>query len=267
MTDPPHSDDATRDVPVWRVGPPRPGADETRHRVVTERVVDLALNGRTVVRATVLPDRLEDFAVGFLAAEGLVSGAASIHDLAVSADATRIDVGADVDPDRLVAFRERLAISTGCGGGAASTADALPRCASPARFRADDLLDRMGEFADASPLFRETGGVHAAAVTDGRTLDAFAEDLGRASAVDKALGRCLRTGLALADRALLTTGRASADILAKAARVGLPVVVSRGAVTSRAIDLAAAADVALAGFARSRRMNVYTAPWRLGIQT
>jgi FdhD protein len=145
----------------------------------------------------------------------------------------------------------------------------------------------MKDLLDGSALFRETGGVHAAAVTDGRALDTFAEDIGRHNAVDKAIGQCRRgrTGgqppcppkrpagrraekaaaAFFASRALLVTGRASADILAKAARVGLPVVASRGAVTSRAIEAAAAARVALVGFARAGRMNVYTAAWRLGL--
>jgi FdhD protein len=123
----------------------------------------------------------------------------------------------------------------------------------------------MKELQHASVLFRQTGGVHAAAVTDCVMLSAFAEDIGRHNAVDKCLGRCLAEGTQLETRALLVTGRLSADVLSKAIRVGLPVVVSRGAVTSQAIELARSADVAAVGFARGPMMNVYTAPWRLGL--
>jgi FdhD protein len=313
MTVSPDASGPVRDVPVWRVGPERRGAHVgPRDVVVREAVVELVLNGRPLVRANCLPADLEDFALGFLAGEGLIEGPQAVLAVAVSADSApvgdesgapqrgaaarpqdvpsepapaqehgrqatggarrpgtlethRVEARASVDPDRLALFLERLATSSGCGGGASATAATAPVCRSDARFRAEDLCDRMREFERASPLFRETGGVHAAAMTDGRTIEAFAEDIGRHSAVDKAVGRCLRQGIAPAARALLTTGRLSADILAKAARVGLPVVVSAGAVTSRAIELAREADIAAVGFARARRMNVYTAPWRLGL--
>lgn len=250
----------SREVPVWRVGPGGPS-----HVVVVEHLLTLTLNGRLLLRLSCLPDALEDLALGFLASEDLIDGPGDVQELTVSVDRAEVQVNADVDPDRVVVFRERLAISSGCGGGGSSTALALPKAATGSTFRPDDVSDRMKDLQHASTIFRETGGVHAAAVTDGRTLSAFAEDLGRHNAVDKSIGRCLFEGIPLAERALLTTGRLSADILAKAARVHLPVVVSRGAATSRAVELAAAAEVAAVGFARGREMNVYSAAWRLGL--
>jgi FdhD protein len=249
-----------RSVRVWRIGPGGP-----EHVVIEETIAELVLNGRTLVRAGCLPDALEDFALGFLASEGLIAGPEAVASLSVSPDSRRIEVRAAVEPDLLVAFRERLALSTGCGRGASAAAESLPQVASDAQFTPDDLLDRMKDMDAAGVLFRETGGVHAAAATDGRTLLAFAEDLGRHNAVDKVIGRCLRQKIPLAGLALLSTGRLSADVLAKAARAGVPVVVSRGAVTSLAIQLAGPAGIAAAGFARARKMNVYTAPWRLGL--
>jgi len=249
-----------RTVPVWRVGPGGP-----EHVVVEETVVELALNGRTLVRASCLPAALADFALGFLASEGLIAGPQAVHSIDVSPDSTQIAVRADVDPDRLVLFRERVALSSGCGQGASGAAERLTRVASDARFNPQDLLERMKDLERSSTLFRETGGVHAAALTDGKSLTAFAEDLGRHNAVDKVIGRSLREGAPLGGLALLSTGRVSADVLAKAARAGIPVVVSHGAATSRAIDLARSAGIAVAGFARGQKMNVYTSPWRLGL--
>lgn len=267
MTPPEDSAGATRGVPVWRVGPPRPGAagGGPRDTVIREGLVELVLNGRTLVRISCLPLALEDLALGFLASEGLVDGPQAVWSLEVSPGADKVEVRAAVDPDRLVLFLERLAVSSGCGGGASAAAPVLPVSRSDTCLRPDDLSERMKEFEHASALFRATGGVHAAAVTDGRAIEAMAEDIGRHNAVDKTIGRCLRQGIPLPDRAILTTGRLSADVLAKAARAGAAVVVSPGAVTTRAIELAAAADIAAVGFARARRMNVYTAPWRLGL--
>ncbi len=269
MTDADHPG-AVRRVSVRRVESsdtdpseaPKPTTDE----VAVERVVALSLNGRTIVRMSCLPVDLEDLAVGFLASEGLIGGFDAIHELGVASDEGSVEVRAGIDPDRLVRFLERLAASSGCGGGSSSEPTALPRVASEATFRPADLSARMRDLAQSSALFRSTGGVHAAAVAGADELAAVAEDIGRHNAADKCIGRCLRAGIALDDKALLSTGRASADILAKAARAGVPVVVSRGAVTSRAIELAEAANVAAVGFARSGRMNVYTAAWRLGLR-
>jgi FdhD protein len=243
----------------------RVGAEGESDTVIVERAVELVLSGRVLVRVQCLPQRLEDLAVGFLRTEGLIESPRAIAECRVAPDGGRIEVRADVDPDRLVLFRERVATSSGCGSGASAAADDLPVLASDARFAPEDVLARMKDLLQASVLFRETGGVHAAALTDGRTILAFAEDIGRHNAVDKAVGAALRQGMDLARLALLTTGRASSDIVAKAVRAGVPAVVSRGAVTSRAIELGRSADAAVVGFARADRMNVYTAAWRFGL--
>ena len=270
MTEPSAYRDPVRNVPVRRVGPPRPGkadaGDGSRDAVVVEHRVQVVLNSRPLLWINCLPEALEYLAAGFLVSEGLLDGAEAIDAITVAPDRARVEVRGRVDPDRLVLFREHLSITSGCGGGASAAEEALPQCESNVRFQPDDLTDRIREMAAASTLFRDTGGVHVAAVTDGSDLSSFAEDIGRHNAVDKAVGLCLMHGVSLAERAILTTGRASADILAKAARAGLPVVVSRGAVTSRAIELARAANVTVVGFARRGRMNVYTAPWRLGFE-
>ena len=250
----------TRTDRVWRVG-----ADGEFDTVIVEHTVELVLNGRVLVRTSCLPDRLEDLALGFLCTEGLIADPEAITECNVAPDGGRVEIRADVDPDRLVLFRERVTISSGCGSGASAAAEALAPVASDARFSPEDLLARMKDLSQASVLFRETGGVHAASLTDSRTLLVFAEDIGRHNAVDKAIGGALRQGVDLGSAALLTTGRASSDIVAKAVRAGLPAVVSRGAVTSRAIELARSADAAVVGFARGRRLNVYTAAWRFGL--
>jgi len=237
------------DVPVWRVG-----GDGTHDTVVTETLVQVVLNGRVLVGLNCLPDALEDLALGFLASEGLIEGADAVSEVRVSADRRVVNVRAEVDPYRLVAVSRRAAVE-----------EELRVCPSGARFVVEDLLARMKDLEAASALFRETGGVHASAVTDGRTISAFAEDIGRHNAVDKTLGRSLADGVVLSERALLTTGRLNAEIFSKAIRVGVPVVVGRGAVTSRAVELGRRADVTTVGFARGGRMNAYTAPWRLGL--
>jgi len=128
---------------------------------------------------------------------------------------------------------------------------------------ANDIRVWMKEFATRSTVFRETGGVHSAAIHLDDRVVAFSEDIGRHNAVDKVLGRALLDHVQLDRAVVLTSGRISAEVVIKCALRELSIVVSRSAATSFAVDLAERMGVTLAGFARGRRMTVYTHSHRI----
>jgi FdhD protein len=117
---------------------------------------------------------------------------------------------------------------------------------------------------DLQVVHREIGGVHAAAVYSptGRAI-VLAEDIGRHNAMDKAIGHCLLRGLSMHDKTLITSGRASYEMVTKAVRAGIPIVASASAPTSLAVQLAHDRGLTLVGYLRGNRMNVYTHPDRL----
>ncbi len=100
-------------------------------------------------------------------------------------------------------------------------------------------------------------------MADHHRLLFFSEDIGRHNAVDKIIGECLSKDIVLKEKALISTGRLSSEILLKAARLSLPVLVSRSAPTSLAVELAEQLNITVIGFARGLRMSVYTHPWRI----
>ncbi len=101
---------------------------------------------------------------------------------------------------------------------------------------------------------------------DGRSFDGIvtlSEDIGRHNAVDKVIGTCLLRGMSLTDKVLLTSGRASYEMVTKAIRLGIPIVASISAPTALAVQLSEDRGLTLIGYLRGSRMNVYTHPERI----
>ncbi len=110
-----------------------------------------------------------------------------------------------------------------------------------------------------SKLFKDTGGVHGALLSNyNADFTLFREDIGRHNAVDKIAGFLLLNNTLLGSKILATSGRISSEILLKAARCNIPILMSRSAPTALSIDLANKLGITLVGFVRKKKMNIYT---------
>jgi FdhD protein len=191
-----------------------------------------------------------------------------VPDVAYDADGHRVTAALDVPEERIAALEATMTLGSGCGAalsptGAFDPLDCSRKIDTSFSVAADTVSRAMTAFSQRSRLFRETGGVHSAAVCLGDEILVFADDIGRHNAFDKVIGACRRRGIDLVDKLALVSGRLSRELVAKAVPVSLPALVSRGAPTDAGIILAAAANLTLIGFARAGRMNVYSADWRL----
>ena len=243
-------------------------AAEAEDRVAWEAPVTLFVNGEELITLLCTPARLDRLALGFLRSEGLLSARDELVSLRVREAEGVVEVelrgGTAALAEKLYG---RRAVSSGCGKGTVfySALDSLRSrpvqsdlVVAPGQLR---LL--MKEMKRLSVLFKATGGVHGAALAAGEDVLYFCEDIGRHNAVDKIVGECFLDQVPLEDKILLSTGRLGSEILLKAAKLGLPVLVSRAAPTSLSVELAQEMQITLIGFARGGRMNVYTHPRRV----
>jgi len=240
--------------------------------LVAEEPVEIYAREEFLARLQALPEDKEALVKGFLLTEGLIREASQVHSIHLDGGpsgkgATKAQVIAHIPAEEIQKWRSQATLASGCGGALSGGKIDLEDCQRKFdlsfRISADEVLALAREFQARSKLFRETGGVHSAAIASTNRILSFAEDIGRHNAVDKAVGLLWGPKMNFTDKILLTSGRITLDIAAKMARIGAPIVISRAAATASAVRLAEEVHMALIGFVRGRRMNIYSAPWRV----
>lgn len=235
--------------------------------VVKEAPLTIVLDNQELVTMLCSPIDLKHLAIGYLFSEGFLRSKDEVKKVVVD-DRKGIawvetKEGKGVDAEVL---SKRL-ITSGCGRGASfySLADAQVGMRTESRFQmlARDVLALVGEFQHGSQLHRVTHGVHSAALCDAQKIVVFADDIGRHNAIDKVIGWGILTDLAAENHGLIFSGRISSEMLLKAARIGIPVVISVASPTNVAVRMATDIGMTVVGMVRGKRMNIYSGAWRI----
>ncbi|HEY7192268.1 MAG TPA: formate dehydrogenase accessory sulfurtransferase FdhD [Gemmatimonadales bacterium] len=230
--------------------------------VVEEWPVWLEVNGEPAVTWMCTPDQLEELAVGWLHGEGYIG---SLDDLVLLRPcAPDLGFWADVKPERLAAVKgenRKRVLASGCGAVATMLADpeamarSVPLRGDPPA--AETLRALFKQLFAAGARYNETGGIHAAALTDGAILLFHAEDIGRHNAVDKVIGAAVLARTPIEGRGLLVTGRISAELAFKAARAGLAWVATPSVPSTLAVTIAERSGMVLVGRAVSGTPHIH----------
>lgn len=248
--------------------------------LAVEEPLEVRVNGRPLSVTMRTPGHDVELAHGFLLTEGV------IHDREQLATARYCDSpGPDgrntynvldvllapgvQPPDASVTRNFYTTSSCGvCGKAALDSVRLSTRhspAADPVTVSADTLVGVPDRLRAAQRVFDTTGGLHAAGLfrATGEVL-VVREDVGRHNAVDKVLGwALLERRVPLTGCVLMVSGRASFELVQKAAMAGVPVLAAVSAPSSLAVDLAAEQGMTLVGFLRGPSMNVYTGAERI----
>ncbi|MFZ2266270.1 MAG: formate dehydrogenase accessory sulfurtransferase FdhD [Azonexus sp.] len=272
----PESDDITlpptsSGQPVLRVR--RGSAALMDDEVIEEVPVALVYNGISQAVMLASPADLEDFALGFSLAEGILAHRRELYDLEIRNTCDGISVEMEIAPQRFLALKERrrnLAGRTGCGlCGVESLAEVsrMPDALPPGAGHFPDLSaidEGLRQLPDWQSLHRQTGAAHGAAWADlhGNIL-CCREDVGRHNALDKLIGALARAEQPRPPGFALVTSRASYEMVQKAASAGISALVAISAPTALAIRQAETLGMLLIGFARPGQLVAYSQRERL----
>jgi FdhD protein len=265
--------EAVRQVRAERISTAEtaPGPVEEEVSVLEETAVTIDVEGVETYTVLCTPtDRLA-MAAGFLFTEGVVENRDDIKTLRPCDDdpnTIRVRLADSSSGRRLGDSGRNLLIVSSCGAcGSENLKErvaALPTVGDAFAVEANVLRSVYTTLRDQQPLFKTSGGAHAAALFDAAgTILASAEDAGRHNALDKAIGKCVLSGVDTKGLGVALTSRLSLEMVGKCARSGVELIAAVSAATSMAIDIALQCNITLCAFVRETRATVFTHPFRI----
>jgi FdhD protein len=228
--------------------------------VISESALNVLVDGTTYTLLRT-PGKDRELAVGFLLTEGLIE---TLNDIMLLSECP--------DSPNVITIRTRapkekpqrtLIMTSSCGLCGRDDIDglleSLGRIESDLRIPLERIYRVPAAVRQLQTLFGSTGSAHASALIqpDGR-VQCVKEDVGRHNALDKLIGYALMCRLSMADTAVFLSGRVSIELVIKAAKARIPILLAVGAPTSAAVDTAQKLGMTLCGFLRDEGVSVYS---------
>ncbi|MGM1310995.1 formate dehydrogenase accessory sulfurtransferase FdhD [Corynebacterium striatum] len=252
--------------------------DTRADTVAGEEPLEIRVGGQTLTTTMRTPGHDVELAHGFLHSEGHIATLSDVAEARYCAGSTvdgmntynLLDV--DLANDNVISLSDlRLTLSNSacgvCGTSSIEDLDKKSRYALPTIPIDPAVVALLPEKLRAEQkLFRKTGGIHAAGAftLDGKPI-VVREDVGRHNAADKVIGHLLlEDRLPADDLILVMSSRASFELVQKAAMAGFGMLVAVSAASSLAVETARETGMALVGFARGDRFNIYAGELKSG---
>lgn len=248
--------------------------EEIEDIVLYETPIDIYVNSEPIVNIICLAKDLNELSVGFLFSVGIINSISDIKEIIVNEIENSVYVNlidkVNFNINQLEINPVSRVVDTTCGI-TTPWRNAIKKSLEDAKVK-EDLKAKSGikikssmifsaikKMQISTPLYRETGGCHGAAIFDVKgNILSVKEDIGRHNAIDKVIGDLLLKKHDFENVFLTSTGRLTGDSVLKAIRAKIPIVASLSAAIESGIRLAFAYGITLIGFARGSRMNIYT---------
>ena len=235
---------------------------EEEDDIAVESALTIILDGTEFATMVCTPSELKELVVGFLASEGVIRVYQDIHSFHIDEEKGFAYVDLVNKHSLQKDFHSKRFIGSCCGKGRqfyfhndVKTAKTVMTRMTVTPEQCRELMKQMQE---SSSHFQQTGGVHNAALCTKEGIVAARTDIGRHNALDKLFGYCLINRIPLKDKIIAFSGRISSEVLLKAAKIGVGIILSKSAPTNLALDLAEELGITAVGFIRANGFNVYT---------
>ncbi|ARK29084.1 formate dehydrogenase accessory sulfurtransferase FdhD [Halalkalibacter krulwichiae] len=240
---------------------------ETEDEIVIEFPLTIYINNEEFATMVCSPENLDEMVIGFLASEGVIRFKKEIKEMKIDADCGFAYIELHKKEVRNQQDFSKRFIGSCCGKSRQFYFQNDVRTAKTSMVKttltAKQCIELMKKMQNDSIVFKNTGGVHNAALCTAEQLIVSRSDIGRHNALDKLYGYSLLNGIPVKDKILVFSGRISSEILTKAAKIGVGVVLSKSAPTDLAIKLAEDLNITAVGFIRGQSFNIYSHPERI----
>jgi len=230
--------------------------------IASEFPLTVVLNGQEFATMVCSPTDLEDMLVGFLASEGIIRFYDEIKSMSIDEDRGFAYIELYKPLEWIQIDHSKRFIGSCCGKSRQFYFKNDVKTAKTVQTKhtvtVNQCYSLMNQLQEKSIRYKETGGVHNAALgsLDGITM--MRTDIGRHNALDKVYGEILKSRIPLEDKVIIFSGRISSEVLLKVSKIGIGILLSKSAPTDLGLKLADDLGITTIGFIRNHKMNVYT---------
>ena len=223
------------------------------HEVIEEIPLMVMVNGRHALTVMSSPTLIRELVTGLLFTERIIQGPEEIDSIQVEPDKVSV---LTKNPFKILVSKKT--VLSGCGG-TASFLDVARTISITSDFCIDvSAIETAVKMTLTSDLHIKTGGIHLIGLFNAGGAICISEDIGRHNALDRVIGYGLISKTDFSRCFVISSGRISSDMVRKCLVAGIPIIISRGATTSLALDLAEKSGLTVIGFVRGKKMIIYT---------
>lgn len=240
---------------------------EVEDEIALEYPLTVMINGEEFATIVCSPTHLRQMVIGFLAAEGAILFYDEIKTIQIDEAQGFAHVELHKKVVKQAETHSKRFIGSCCGKSRQfyfqTDVQTAKTVLTRLEIEPEQCLQLMKDMQNSSDSFKKTGGIHNAALATVNELITVKTDIGRHNTLDKIYGEILEDRISIRDKVLVFSGRISSEVLLKASKIGIGILISKSAPTDLALHLAQDLGITTIGFTRGNKMNIYTLPERI----